>query len=152
MDVVINGNKAAVYPLFVTNTSTGIFTASWRENGKLRFSKPIKAGGQERVFAGEMNEIEAIVSQFQRQGYVEKSQASNILLPNGDGNFKAATHVYYTIGQPDNIESISQVVEHNQEVVAEQIQTDTNAKAASLKKQKGSKDIDLTGLSIQETA
>ena len=151
MDLVIDGNKTEVYPLFVTNTSTGIFTASWREGGKLRFSKPIRPGGQERVFVGEISEIEAIVSQLQAQGYVEKSQASNILLPNGDGGFKTATHVYYTIGQPDNIESISQVVEHNQDVIAEQIQNDTNAKAASLKRQKGSKVIDLTGMSIQET-
>lgn len=152
MDLVIDSNKTAVYPLFITNTSTGHFTASWREGGKLRFSKPIKPGGQERVFVGELKDIEAIVMQLQAQGYVEKSQASNILLPSGNGNFKAATHVYYTIGLPDNVESISQVVEHNQEVIAEQVQADTNAKAAAIKKQKGSKDIDLTGLSIQETA
>lgn len=149
MDIVIEGNKTAIYPLFVTNASTGNLRVSWRQNGLLRHSAYIKPGGQERIFAGELNEIKTIEEQLQRQGYIEKSQASDLILPAKGGGFRAATTCYYTIGQPDNVENISQVVENNETIIAEQVQQSTNEKAAVLTAKKG-KNSKIEGFSITE--
>lgn len=151
-EIVVDGVKTALYPLYMTNTSTALLFVEFKDpaTGKIKRSNPgIKPGGQKDIFTGTMADLDNVVEQLRRQGYIERSETSNLLLPRNGGEFRAAAHCFYTIGQPENIDAISQVVEKNESIAADSVQTNTNAKAAAISRQ-SDKRTKLTSMIIEE--